>query len=352
MSATQGAYTRSQMLLDIGQGARVAASAYDPTHAPELSLTLRGSGAIVAGWPAALRRAGDAPQLLRPGLLAAQVPGGAAYAGITGADNVDAVAAADRIGRIGEVSLGTGTTLLGRIAALQARRRLVVADLPGAGAGIAEIRALVAARRPRELLIVVQRAGDGHGHELLWAAAAGLPGGGGRELTSPTTNQRGLLAAVDIAPTILQRLGVAQTPADMRGKVLETDGRLDGGALRALQARLRVVGGRRLPALGFLLAAWALLLLSASLAANAGARDARRRVLRVGGLAILWTPVAALIGAAIEPSAAIEYATIALACLGLAALTDACVRGRVRHWSRRSWSCSPWSSMRSPGRNC
>ncbi len=325
MSATQGAYTRAQLLLDIGQGARVAASAYDPSHAPALSLTLGGSGAVVTGWQAALRRADDAPQLLRPGLLATQVPGGTAYAGIAGADDLDAVATADRRGRVGEVSLGTAPTLLARIAVLQAARRLVVADLPGGAAGIADLRALSATRRPRDLLIVVQRAGDGDGHELLWAGAAGLAGGGGRELTSPTTSQRGLLAAVDIAPTILARLGVTPMPADVRGKALETDGRLDGGALRALQARLRVVGGRRLPALGFLLAAWALLLLGASLAASARARDARRWALRVGGLAVLWAPVAALAGAALEPSAAIEYATIALVCLGLAALTDACV---------------------------
>jgi hypothetical protein len=325
MSATQGAYTRAQLLLDIGQGARVAASAYDPSHAPALSLRLRGPGAVVAGWQATLHRADDAPQLLRPGLLAAQAPGGAAYAGIAGADDLDAVAAADRRGRVGDVSLGSGTTLLARIAALQAGRRLVVGDLPGGAAGIADMRALVAARRPHELVIVVQRAGDGDGHELLWVGAAGLRGGAGRELTSPTTSQRGLLAAVDIAPTILRQLGETPIPPDVRGEALETDGRLDGSALRALRARLRVVGGRRLPALGFLLAAWALLLLGASFAARAGAHDARRRALRVGGLAVLWAPVAALIGAAIEPSAAIEYAAIVLACLGLAALTDALV---------------------------
>jgi hypothetical protein len=324
MSATQGSSTRAQMLLDIGQGARVAASAYNPSHAPALSLRLRGSGAVVEGWPATLRRADDAPQLLRPGLLGTHAPGGAAYAGIRGADDLDAVAAAEQRGRVAEVSLGAPATLLARIAALRSRRRLVVSDLPAGASGIADVRALAAARRPADLLIVVQRAGDGHGHELLWTAAAGLAGGGGRELTSSTTNQRGLLAAVDIAPTILQRLGVAPLPADVRGKSLETDGRLQGGALRSLQARLRVVGGRRLPALGLLLLAWALLLL-ASTASAARARGARRWAMRVGGLAVLWTPVGAMIAAAFEPSAAVEYLTIALACLLLAALTDALV---------------------------
>ena len=44
--------------------------------------------------------------------------------------------------------------------------------------------------------------------------------------------------------------------------------------------------------------------------------------MRAGALGVLWAPVAVLIPAALEPSAAVEYATIALACLVLGALTD------------------------------
>ena len=325
MSATQGSYTREQLLLDIGQGARIAASAYSPPHPPALSLQLLGSSGEIAGWPAALRRADDAPQLLRPGLLGTRVPGGGAYAAISGEGHLDAVAAADRRGRLAAVSLGTAPTLPARVAALQSTRRLVVCDLPFGAAGLADLRELSDARRPGDLLIVVQRTGDRTGHELLWAAAAGLTGGGGHELTSQTTNQRGLIAAVDIAPTILRRLGARSIPADMRGKPLETDGRLDSPGLRSLQERLRVVGGRRLKALGCLLGAWALLLLGSVLLAGARAPGARRWAMRIGALAVLWAPVGALIGAALQPSAAIEYATIALACLLLAALTDALV---------------------------
>ena len=326
MSASQGSYTREQLLLDIGQGARVASSTYSPSRPPPLGVTPSGSGAIVDGWPAALARAENAPQLLRPGLLGASVPGGAAYAGVAGADRLGAIAAADRRGRVPAFSIGRAASLPARVEALVAERELVVADLPGGASGIADVRALAAARRPTELLIVVQRASDGGaGDELLWAAAAGLNGGGGHELTSQTTEQRGLLASVDIAPTILQRIGVQTLPADMRGKPLETDGRLDSSALRSLRVRLGVVGGRRLKALGCLLAAWALLLLGASVPGGARGTGARRRAMRVGALAVLWTPVAAMISAGIEPSAAIEYATITLACLSLAALTDALV---------------------------
>lgn len=330
MSATQGGYVREQMLLDIGQGARIASSAYSPSQPPVLSLPEQPGAAQIAGWQAALQRADDAPQLLSPGLLASSLPGGAGYAGVAGAGELDALAAADRRGRVASVSLGGSATLLARIAGLRAQHRLVVADLPGGSAGIADVHALAAARPAGELLIVVQRAPDGHGHELLWTAVAGLPGGGGRELSSRTTNQRGLLSAIDIAPTILDYLGL-RVPGEMRGEPIETDGTLDSAALRSLMVRLHVVGGRRLKAFGVLLCAWAALLLAGALLggvartarATRRARAARAWTLRVGALAVLWAPTAVLVTAAFEPGAGAEYAAIALLCFGLAALSDA-----------------------------
>jgi hypothetical protein len=330
VSATQGAYSRRQMLLDIGQGARVAASAYDPKPPPALSVQASGAGAEVGGWTAALRRAEDAPQLLRPGLLAGSLPRGAGYAGVTGEDELDAIAGADQRGRIAAASLGSAATLPARVAALQRVKRLVVCDLPRDAAGLADLRALSAARAPGRLLIVLQRAPEGSGRELLWAGVAGLPGGGGRNLSSHTTNQRGLISAVDLAPTILARLGL-HVPEDMRGQAIETDSALDSSGLRSLMARLHVVGSRRLKALAVLLGAWALLLVLAALLPGAASRGARARngravrawAMRVGALALLWTPLAVLLTAALEPGAAVEYATIALACFALGALSDA-----------------------------
>jgi hypothetical protein len=322
MSATQGSYTRTQMLLDISQGSRIASASYDPTRAPPLSLSPRSSGATVTGWSAAVARAQGAPQLLRPGLLASAVPGGAAYAGIAGDDDLDAVVAADRSGHVGELSLGSAATLLARIAELAGHTRLVVADLPASAEGRADLRALSERRAAGELLLVVQRAGNGSGDQLLWGAAGGLAGGGGRELSSRTTNERGLFATLDLAPTILDHVG-APIPSDVRGERLETDGALHGSALRALRLRLQVVGGRRLKALGCLLAFWSLMLLAAAAVRGARGRVARALAMRVGALAVLWTPVAALIGAALEPGAAGEYATIVAASVALAAITDA-----------------------------
>jgi hypothetical protein len=318
LSATQGAYATEQFLLDVTQGARVASSAYATGRPPPLALEAStGAGGELAGWQAARRRAEGAPQLLRPGLLASQIPGGAAYVGVAGANLIDGVVAADRRGRVEEVSLGTEPTLLARVAAVSRARRLVVVDLPAGVRGYGDLRALSEGRTAGELLIVVERAPDAPGHELLWAAVGGLKGAGGRNLSSQTTNERGLIAAVDLAPTILDHLGLTPIPADMRGKPIRTDGSLHSASLRALMARLHVIGARRLRALGCLLGAWALLLLVA-----ARWPHARARAMRAGAIGVLWAPVVVLIGAALEPSAPVEYATIALACLGLGALTD------------------------------
>jgi hypothetical protein len=323
MSAAQGHYSTAQLLLDITQGARVAASAYSGPTPPALSLRPSGGGAMIAGWQAARRRAEGAPQLLRPGLLATWIAGGAAgYAGVARGEHLGAIVAADREGRVAFASLGSAPTLLARIDALRRQAPFVTADLPGGAEGRAELRALAARRPAGELLIIVQRVADTPSGELLWAAVGGL--GGGRELSSPTTSQRGLIASIDIAPTILRHLGVQPIPGGVRGAAIQTDGPLRSASLRSLIARLRVIGPRRLRALACLLSAWALLL---GLAAPWP--RARAWAMRAGALGALWAPVVVLLPAAIEPSAAVEYATITAGCLLLGALTD-----RLLEWPR------------------
>jgi hypothetical protein len=335
LSATQGGYSTAQMLLDMSQGARVSQSAYGHSSPPRLAL----AGERIAGWRAAVRRADDAPQLLRPGLLAGAVPGGGAYVGVEKEGAPDAPLAADERGRVAAVSLGPAATLLSRVGRARSSHLLTVADLPGGQAGYRDLRSLLASRPAGELLIAVQRlrasGGDPaiaapalKGSELLWLALAG-PMPGGQTLTSQTTNERGLIAAIDLAPTILEHLRL-RVPAEVRGKPIAGDGPLHASQLRALRARLLVVSGRRLPAVGWLLLAWALLLGLARLSAHGGqgrGQAARRRAreawaMRVGALALLWTPVAVLVTAALEPSRAVELGLLAALCLSLAAFTD------------------------------
>jgi len=323
MSAAQGSYTTTQLMLDITQGSRVSTSAYSPGRPPALSLRARGAGAVVEEWQAALERAHNAPQVLEPGLLASQIPGGTGYAGVAGGNDQDGVAAANRGGQIVALSLGSAATLPARIAALGAREQLVVANLPAGAAGLSELRALSAARRAQELEIVVQRAPDAPGNELLWVAVGGL--GGEHTITSQSTNQRGLISAVDLAPTILRHLGLA-IPDEMRGKPIELDGSFDGAYLRSFKARLLVIYGRRLGALACLFGAWALLMLAALALRR---YRARAWAARVGGLALLWTPVAVLVPAAFAPGRGVEDALLVLVCFALGASSD-----RLLPWPR------------------
>lgn len=323
LSATQGSHTVEQPLLDITQGARISASSYSPQLPPQLSLRrAAGGGAIVAGWKAILGRAAQAPQILRPGLLASAA-GGAAFVGLGSSPGLDGLLAAGRRGRVATLSLGAAGTLKDRIAAAQRTRRLVVADLPRGSAGISDLRSLVSARRPGELLVVLQRPYATVAGQLLWVSASGF--GEGHTLTSQTTAEQGLVASIDIAPTILTHLGLT-VPAAMRGAPIEAAGPLHERGLGALMARLNAIAGRRLPALAWLLGATVALALLAPLAgAGAGRRARRAWTLRAGALALLWSPAVSLLTAALQPGAGAEYAILAGSCLGLGALTEAAI---------------------------
>jgi hypothetical protein len=315
MSATQGVYRTAQLLLDITQGARVSYSAYTPSRPPALSVLRGPQGATVTPWPAVLERANSAPQTLHPGALAAAIPGKAGYVGITGQADSDAVMAADRAGHISEFSLGDRATLEQRIASLSERVGLLVADLPGGSAGLEDLRELDRVRTSGQLLIVIERAPDSAGHELLWSAVGGLSAD--RALSSQTTNEYGLIAAIDLAPTILHYLRLP-VPRAMRGDAVHTDGALDGSYLRFLKSRLEVVYSRRLPALCFLLAGWLVLVLCA--------RNHRGWALRVGALGMLFLPVAVLVPAALGPGRTVEYLTLVLLCFALGASSDRLIR--------------------------
>jgi hypothetical protein len=326
MSAAQGTYAPAQLALDISQGARIASGAYSAPRPPPLALQAQGGAGQILGWAAARRRAERAPQLLRPGLLAAAIAGGAAYAGQLPGDGAHAALAADERGRVAAVSLGAPQTLLARVARLSDVARLVVCDLPAGPEGAADLAALGRSRRPGELEIVVEAQPAGAQGQLLWLGVAGLSSGRAGELESNTTNERGLVSAVDLAPTILRHLGVRRIPADVRGAAIHANGTLAPASLRSLMARLRVIGPRRLRALGVLLGAAAALLLAAGLGRGPRAQERRARALRLCGLAVLYAPAASLISAALQPAAAVEYALIAAGSFALALLSDAALR--------------------------
>ena len=341
-SATQGSYVRAQALLDISQGTRVSRSTYSPTDVPfagplVASPALNGAG-VLANWAAITRRAETAPQTIEPGLLAESIPGGAAFVGDPDGAADEAIPATDRSGRIAVVELTPGgpkrvdaapetpVKRAARVRALSSEYGLVVFSASPGERGIAELRRVLALAEPGQLVIATQTPPEAAILPLLPIGVAGLEGPAG-ELTSNTTNLPGLVAGIDIAPTVLEYLGL-EAPDEMKGQAMRSEGDRDPAALTPFRDRLDELGPRRNPALAMFGLAWLALFLAAGTVA--GLSRARLPVRRIGGLAILWIPTVILVPAALgNPSRELEYLIIALGSLGLGWLTD-----RLMPWPR------------------
>ena len=320
LGATQGPYSVRQTLLDLSQGHRLSRSGYEPHELPGLRL----EGTSIRGWVAAVRRAGTAPADIRPGLLAASVPGGAGYVGLDGASNVEAIVAADQNGEVAEVDLGGPRDVAERARAMLERRPLVVAALPTGAAGERALDHLIGAHRPTELLMVIRTPPRARDAQQLPIGTLGLgdpdrPG----LLRSPTTRHDGLVAGHDVLPTVLEHLALP-VPDPVRGRAMfVTYDRDDASYLRDFERRLRVVGPRRNPTLLAIVGAMVLVALAGL------ALRRLRPAWRLIGLALLYVPSVALIVAALAPSYRVELLLTALGPLALAAVTD-----RLVPWPR------------------
>lgn len=316
-SPTLGGYLAPQMGLDLSQGSRISTTAY-PDPLQRLDLVQDAEGGRIRGFAAAVRRARRAPGRLTPGLLGDAVRDGGgrtAYVGVAGFEHVLATVAADRGGRIGEVSLGTLGSFGERAISVWRRSELVVAQLPPDRQGLEALDRLLAARTGEDLLYVV-RAPPGRGLRLLptGLAAPGFEG----VLTSATTRTPGLVAATDIAPTVLRRLG-HPVPVGMEGRPIESRPDGDPDEVRALSDRLGVVVPRRGPVLQTALLAFAGMFLVLVLVRR---REGARTALRIGFLASLWLPGLALATAALGPAETLEVILLTAAPVALAVATD------------------------------
>ncbi|MEA2149403.1 MAG: hypothetical protein QOD69_1233 [Solirubrobacteraceae bacterium] len=321
-SATQGRYSPEQAMLDITAGSRTSAAVYRPPEAPPMQLVVGGDrSGFIFGWSKVVKRAGTALAEIAPGLLASRIPGGAAYAGVTRRDHLDAVAAADRAGDVARVSLGTSADLAGRVQGLLRSYRLVVAGLPTAAKGDRVLDRLIRDRRPGDLLVVLQTPPRARAPQLLPVGVAGVPGGNGA-LTSPTTRLPGIVAGIDVPVTILRELGLP-VPEGVKGQAMRADGARDADELASVEARLRVVSGRRTPTLGVLMFTWLALTLALGFAAD---RRGVRAALRIGALAIFWVLPVLLVTGWLAPSRLAEMTIVTAGAFGLGALTDRLVR--------------------------
>jgi hypothetical protein len=323
-SATQSGYSPQQALLDLTAGTRTSRGTYDPHEPPDLSLLPIDRYGLIVNWLAAVARADSAPADIVPGLLAGSIPGGAGYVGIEDRLNAEAVVASDRDGRVARVSLGDEGTVAARTQALLRDRRLVVTLLPAGYAGDRQLDLLIAARRPGQLVIAMQAPPPFQGPQLLWTGIAGL-GPGDAGLSSATTHVDGVVAGIDVLPTVLEHLGI-DVPDAVRGEPIRVGGPRDADALQQLEDRLEVVTSRRIPALQTFLFIWlALVLLAGIVRDRAGVRFA----LRIGGLGVMWIPAMVLVAAALAPSEQTEQLLVGAGSFALALGTD-----RLVPWPR------------------
>ena len=261
LSAGLGSVPAAQTYLDISQGNRVFDSLYDselPAHV--------GGGICGPGYSAAVvERAESAPADIVPGLLAATL---------------------HRAGEECEVR----------------------------SAGVGELRGLVRRLRGNGLLIAIERAPPGDNEAL----AIGIAGEGfSGDLTSDSTRTDGYVLTTDIAPTILERLGVGVPPA-MSGQAIRGEGTVDVASIEALGERMAVVSERRGPVIGVSLLVW---LVVFGLTSLIGSGRVARVAVRLFALSVVYLPLLLLVGAALEPSRESEQLLAMFGAPLLAALT-------------------------------
>jgi hypothetical protein len=175
------------------------------------------------------------------------------------------------------------------------------------------------------LIIILQAPPEPARLRLLTIAARGVDGDGG--LRSATTRRDGLVSATDVAPTILDRIGV-EPPNEMQGQPIEGAARMSPSELNAMSDRLSLVAGRRGPLGRSVIAIGGMITILLLLIGRLTGRYAEisRLTQRIVGLAVLWLP-AMLLGAAIlRPSRAAEADAAIIGSFLLALLTDRLVR--------------------------
>jgi hypothetical protein len=296
MSAGIGTPPPAQSFLDIGQGNRVNEKLYDSAVLP---LYVRDGRLEPGVWERITKRAEDAPANVIPGLLASTLEDAGLGASSATADGLVPLIAADREG---EIDLVDGLCRTGCPPGLVVGR-----------ADFGQLDDLVARLGPDDLLITF--AAGSRSEQPLWPvglAGAGFDG----NLTSDSTRTDGVVLATDVAPTVLERLGV-EVPDEMNGSPIRAEGERDAEEVADLHEKLGDRPSRETVGLLPLLV-W--LGLAGVLALVFRGRTARTAML-LFGLACAWAPLLLLVAAAIDASEPASALLMGLGALVLAALT-------------------------------
>jgi hypothetical protein len=299
ISAGMGQVRANQTYLDISQGNRVNESLYDES----LPLIVTRAGRVPPGiWEQVTERAADAPASLVPGLLTSAIrdAGSSVHVALEG-DRLGELIAVDGRGRIPLVPPEA-------------------CDVRGCGPGLSVIQAepgelteLVGALGPRDLLIALTAAPPADRRLLpIGIAGFGLEG----KLTSDSTRTEGLVITSDIAPTVLERLGIP-VPGEMNGTPIRVTGEPDASAVAEYQERLVTRPDREVVVLVPLLS-W---LAIAGLAASFRGEPAARVALPLVALACAWGPTMLLVAAGLAAGTLASTLIIGLGALALAGAT-------------------------------
>jgi hypothetical protein len=300
MSAGIGQVPPAQTYLDISQGNRINRSLYGSgTPTPHVEAASPGVQRVdPKAWRAIVDRATVAPAELTPGLLAstlqqAGVPVRAGHA--TGSERL---IAADRSGRV-------------RVDPACAAGCPGLAVTRGTLADAAKI-----ARRLKadDMLVAFSKPPAAKDHEL----AIGIAGSGYQgQLTSESTHTDGLVLSTDIAPTVIDRFGVA-VPGEVVGQMITSSGEPDTAAIADLEQRLSEVGPRRHTVIGVNLMIWAALAL---LGAIVGRRRGLRKVIPILAVTLVFAPALMLVAPAFDPSELAERLIVGAGAPALALLS-------------------------------
>jgi hypothetical protein len=295
MSPGLGTVPPDQTYLDITAGNRVFSSLYDDSAlAP--APTLGRPRACQTWFREAQERAQSAPDEIVPGLLGYELEGHG-----YGLERSGRSACA--FGGPG----GRGDSTLGAV--------FVLESSPAQAARLGK----QAMRDGRGLVIAIATPTGESGEPIpIGIAGRGYDG----DLTSDTTRTDGYVLSTDIAPTILQRFGIA-VPDEMTGQAIRTEGSVDPAGIESRGARMAVVSSRRGPVIGFSLLAW---VLAAALVALLSRGALAKPAVRLLGLSVVYLPPTLLLGAALEPAQYPEMLLVMILAPALAALTLATLR--------------------------
>jgi hypothetical protein len=302
MSTGVGAVPAAQTYLDIGQGNRVSSQLYDaalPAGNRLLGFT-DDHAELVPGWSRIVHRAASAPADIRPGLLASTLQSRGVPVRVERGIVAPALTAVNRRGVVRWVPPHY----------LPCRRRLCK-GVTLLQETLHNTRKLVGRLRGNDLLIALPVL-EGERITPIGVAGRGFNG----DLTSDSTRTDGYVLSTDIASTILERFAIS-IPDEMSGEPIRAEGSVDAAGVESLRARMSAIPDRREPILVICLLAWSVL----AFAVNRIVFGLRRVAFAWLALAFAYMPLLLLLGAWLEPGAAVEGLLVGFGAAGLAALT-------------------------------